>query len=161
LSYGSWSASDARYIKPIDNLAYWFVHKVCAGLSFHGCFLVYMLLYCAAIFCGAYLLYHCAIGLGAQKRTARVASWLFLLSPPVLSGLGQYTNQFDAVAGIFALAAFYSLWRGRTLATLAFLLLGVFTKEIVLTAPLAAALSCWLLERRLAKGFLMLVPLCI
>src|SRR5262249_35587086 len=36
LSYGSWSASDARYIKPIDNLAYWFVHKVCAGLSFHG-----------------------------------------------------------------------------------------------------------------------------
>src|SRR5262249_53487983 len=161
LSYVSWSASEFNYIRPIDNLAYWLVHEVCAGLSFHDCFLVYMLLYCAVIFCGAYLLYHFAIGLCAPKRSARVAGWPFLFSPPLLSGLGQYTNQFDAVAGIFALAASYSLWRGRTVATLAFLLLGVFTKEIVLTAPLAAALSCWLLEQRLAKGFLMLVPLCI
>src|SRR5262249_50011110 len=120
-----------------------------------------MLFYCATIFCGAYLLYHYAIALGVTKRATQLASWLFLLSPPVLIGLGEYTLQFDAVAGIFAMAASYSLWRGRTMATLAFLLFGVFTKEIVLTAPLAAALSCWLLEQRLAKGFLMLVPLCI
>src|SRR5262245_33411759 len=162
LPYGSWSAPEpATVIRPIYNLAYWLAHEACGGLSFHDCFLVYMLFYCATIFCGAYLLYHYAIALGVRKRAAQLASWLFLLSPPVLIGLGEYTLQFDAVAGIFAMAASYSLWRGRTMATLAFLLLGVFTKEIVLTAPLAAALSCWLLERRPAKGFLMLVPLCI
>src|SRR5262249_8529534 len=53
LPYGSWSAPEpATVFRPIYNLAYWLAHEACGGLSFHDCFLVYMLFYCATIFCG-------------------------------------------------------------------------------------------------------------
>jgi hypothetical protein len=71
-SYGSWSEPSGQYIKPIDNLTYWLVHQVSSRMLFHDRFLVYMLLYCAAVFFGARLLYHCAVGLGS--RTMQQAS---------------------------------------------------------------------------------------
>jgi len=161
-TYGEWSPSESHYIRPIVHAALWAIYALCSGLPYRAFVLICVLAFCAVLYLGASLVRRSALDLGASGGAASAIGWLFLLNPSVINnGLTAIPFQFDVLAGVFAVAAFRSAWKGSTFAPLCFLLLAVFTKETALPAPLAAALSSWLVARRVGRSVLLLLPLAI
>ena len=85
---------------------------------------------------------------------------LFLFNPAFMNdGLIALSSHFDVLAGVFAMTAFLAAWRERYGVAILCLTLAVFTKELALYAPLAAALSLMIWRRPPSMSALMLLPL--
>jgi hypothetical protein len=121
-------------------------------------------LYFASFFLAQFLI--CALIVFLARRMGVKEPWLFLVGllaaiNPAFLGEGLYnlSFHFDIWCGLFAVAALYLILRQWYWLALLSLTLAVFTKEPALYAPVAAAITVYLLHRRRLPAAIMLVPL--
>ncbi|QIE54080.1 hypothetical protein G5B40_00650 [Pikeienuella piscinae] len=149
--------SDYNFLRPVSQALMWFDHLV-FGASY-GLYLlpVYLVLGLAA---GAAVTLGAELGLGPVARYA--VGVVILLGPAwIPPGLLYVTFQQDALAGALSLLAALACLRRRWLIASLLLLVAVFTKEIALFAPLAAALWAVIFARSLRGAALVIAPLVI
>jgi hypothetical protein len=123
-------------------------------------------LYFASFFLAQLLI--CALTVLLARRMGVKEPWLFFVGllaaiNPAFLGEGLYnlSFHFDIWCGLFAVAALYLIhrqWYGLALLSLT---LAVFTKEPALYAPVAAAITVYLLHRRRLTAAIMLLPLLV
>lgn len=131
-------------------------------IAFGGAFGLYFLPFFLMLGLGSWA----ALRLAAALELPRTALWalapVLLLQPAwIAPGLLFITFQQDALAGIWCMLAALACWQRRWLVAAALLLLAVFTKEIALFAPIAAALWALLWVRSWRGAAVMIAPLVI
>jgi hypothetical protein len=121
-------------------------------------------LYFASFYLAQFLI--CALIVCLARRMGVKEQWLFFIGllgaiNPAFIGEGLYnlSFQYDIWSGLFAVAALYLIlrqWYGLAILSLT---LAVFTKEPALYAPVAAAITAYLVHRRRLPAVIMLLPL--
>ena len=121
-------------------------------------------LYFAIFYFAQFLI--CALIVCLARRMGVNERWLFFVGllaaiNPAFIGEGLYniSFQYDIWSGLFAVAALYLIlrqWYGLAVLSLT---LAVFTKEPALYAPVAAAITVYLVHRRRLPAVIMLLPL--
>jgi hypothetical protein len=154
--YPEWDAhSTTLLLKPITNVV-GYVNQALFGSNYALHFAAFF----AFQFIGLVIFVRILRELEIAPVPTAVMSLLFLFNPAFMSdGLVSLPSHFDVLAGVFALAAFFTVWRQRYGATLVLLTLAVFTKEPALYAPLAAALCVLIWRGRPIVASLLLLPL--
>lgn len=149
--------SDYNFLRPVSQALMWFdqlVFQASYGLYFLPVYIVLGLAAGAAVTLGAEL------GLGPVARYA--IGVVILLEPAwIPPGLLYVTFQQDALAGAICLLAALACLRRRWLIASLLLLVALFTKEIALFAPLAAALWALIFARSWRAAALLIAPLVI
>jgi hypothetical protein len=154
--YDDWFSPVTNFLKPAMNAIIFAMHAL-----FGNHYNLYFLTFFVEIIAGAVLLRTAAIRTGSTPGAATVVGLLFLINPAIVhDGLVNISFQNDFLAGFFVLATFYVLLREWYAATLALLLIAVFTKESTWFAPIAASMGWALLYRNriLAAGLLAPLP---
>ena len=94
-----------------------------------------------------------------RPRPALLFAILFLFNPAFLNSGFLYPGfQFDVFVSLLLLAAFYQLLEDRYGLALALIATAVFTKETAIFAPIAAAVTVFVLRRDVKWSVAMLAP---
>lgn len=155
--YPEWNLPRTDFMRPVVNLILR-LNEIFFGNHYF--------LYFASFFLAQFLI--CALIIFVARRMGVKEPWLFFVGllvaiNPAFLGEGLYniSFQFDVWCGLFAVAAFYLIlrqWYGFAVLSLT---LAVFTKEPALYAPVAAAVTVFLLHRRRLAAAIMLLPLLV
>jgi hypothetical protein len=155
--YPEWNVARTDFLRPVVNLI------LRLNETFFG---NHYLLYFASFFLAQFLV--CALIVFLARRMGVKEPWLFFVGllaaiNPAFIGEGLYniSFQYDIWCGLFAVAALYLIlrqWYGLAVLSLT---LAVFTKEPGLYAPVAAAITVYLLHRRRLPAAIMLLPLLV
>ena len=154
--YPEWPQSAfSNFYRPVWNLI---IYSEQALLGRH--YWAWFLAFCALQYGGALLFLRLLLSVGLPSRSALPFTILFLFNPAFLNFGFIYPGfQFDVFASLLLLAALYQLLRYRYGWTLALISAAIFTKETALFAPVAAALTVFILKRDAKWSLAMLVPL--
>jgi hypothetical protein len=154
--YPEWpQAAFSNFYRPVWNLII-FSEQAVLGQHYWAWFLAF----CALQYGGALLFLRLLRSLGMRSRSALLFTILFLFNPAFLNFGFIYPGfQFDVFASLLLLAALYQLLRYRYYSTLALITAAIFTKETAIFAPVAAALTVFILKRDAKWSIAMLVPL--
>jgi hypothetical protein len=99
---------------------------------------------------------------GCEGTMAVFIGLLAAINPAFIGeGLYNISFQYDIWSGLFAVAALFLILRQRYGLAVLSLTLAVFTKEPALYAPVAAAITVYLLHRRRLPAAIMLLPLLV
>jgi hypothetical protein len=153
--YPEWNVPRTDFLRPSVNLIVRLNETLFGNQYF---------LYFASFYLAQFLI--CALIVGLARRMGVKEQWLFFVGllaaiNPAFLGEGLYnlSFQYDIWSGLFAVAALYLIlrqWYGLAILSLT---LAVFTKEPALYAPVAAALTVYLVHRRRLPAVVMLLPL--
>src|SRR5262249_7242536 len=133
----------SNFYRPVWNLIL-FVEQAVFGQHYWAWFLVF----CAIQYCGALLFLRVLRLLGVPSRPALLFPILFLFNPAFLNAGFVYPGfQFDVFVSLLLLAAFYQLLQDHYGFALALIAASVFTKETAIFAPVAAAVTVFILRR--------------
>jgi hypothetical protein len=154
--YPEWPQSAfSNFYRPVWNLII-FSEQALLGQHYWAWFLAF----CALQYGGALLFLRLLQSLGMPSRSALPFTILFLFNPAFLnSGFFYPGFQFDVFVSLLLLSALYQLLHYRYGSTLALLTAAIFTKETATFAPVAAALTVFILKRDAKWSVAMLVPL--
>jgi hypothetical protein len=154
--YAEWPQSAfSDFYRPVWNLII-FTEQTILGQRYWAWFLAF----CALQYGGTLLFLRLLQSLGMPPRSALPFAILFLFNPAFLSfGFIYPGYQFDVFASLLLLSALYQLLHYRYGSTLALITAAVFTKETAIFAPVAAALTVFILKRDAKWSLAMLVPL--
>jgi hypothetical protein len=145
----------ANFYRPVWNLIL-FTEQAVLGQHYWAWFLVF----CAVQYGGSLLFLRLLLSLGLPSRSALPFTILFLFNPAFLNFGFIYPGfQFDVFASLLLLSALYQLLRYRYYSTLALITAAIFTKETAIFAPIAAALTVFVLKRDAKWSAAMLAPL--
>ena len=155
--YPEWNVPRTDFLRPGVNLI------VRLNETFFG---NHYFLYFASFYLAQFLI--CALIVCLARRMGVKEQWLFFVGllaaiNPAFIGEGLYniSFQYDIWSGLFAVAALYLIlrqWYGLAVVSLT---LAVFTKEPALYAPVAAAITVYLVHRRRLPAVIMLLPLLV
>jgi hypothetical protein len=155
--YPEWNVPRTDFLRPGVNLI------VRLNETFFG---NQYFLYFASFYLAQFLV--CALIVFLARRMGVKEQWLFFVGllgaiNPAFIGEGLYnlSFQYDIWSGLFAVAALYLIlrqWYGLAILSLT---LAVFTKEPALYAPVAAAITVYLVHRRRLPAVIMLLPLLV
>ena len=155
--YPEWNVARTDFLRPQVNLI------VRLNETFFG---NHYFLYFASFYLAQFLI--CALIVCLARRMGVKQQWLFVVGllaaiNPAFIGEGLYniSFQYDIWSGLFAVAALYLIlrqWYGLAVVSLT---LAVFTKEPALYAPVAAAITVYLVHRRRLPAVIMLLPLLV
>jgi hypothetical protein len=155
--YPEWNVPRTDFLRPGVNLI------VRLNETFFG---NHYFLYFASFFLAQFLI--CALIVCLARRMGVKEQWLFFAGllgaiNPAFIGEGLYniSFQYDIWSGLFAVAALYLILRQSYGLAVLSLTLAVFTKEPALYAPVAAAITVYLLHRRRLPAAIMLLPLLV
>jgi hypothetical protein len=147
----------SNFYRPVWNLII-FVEQAVFGQHWWAWFLAF----CALQYFGTLLFLRVLRSLGVPSRPALVFAVLFLFNPAFLNFGFVYPGfQFDVIASLLLLAAFYLLLENRCGLALALITAAVFTKETTIFAPVAAAITVFVLRRDVKWSVAMLTPLLV
>ena len=147
----------SNFYRPVWNLII-FVEQAVFGQHYWAWFLTF----CVIQYSGTLLFLRVLRVLGAPSRSAILFTILFLFNPAfVNSGFIYPGFQFDVFASLLLLAAFHQMLEHRYGLALALITMAVFTKETAIFAPVAAAISVFILKRDLKWSMAMLAPLAL
>ncbi len=145
----------SNFYRPVWNLIL-YVEQAVFGEHYWAWFLAF----CAIQFCGTLLFLRVLRLLGVPSRPALLFAILFLFNPAFLNFGFIYPGfQFDVFVSLLLLAAFHQLLRDRYGLALALIFAAVFTKEPAIFAPVAAAITVFILRRDAKWSAAMLAPL--
>jgi len=155
--YPEWGSSQSDYVRPFANLILFVDGKLFRrkfGLFFLSLYFAQSLL---VIF--VYLVLR-RLDVPAPARAGLVA--LAAINPAFMdAGLFALAFQFDVWGGALVLCSFFAVLSEYYAAGFLALLVAIFTKETTLFAPIAAAFTVLLLDRRKSRALLMVLPLVI
>ena len=147
----------SNFYRPIWNLII-FVEQAVFGQHYWAWFLAF----CALQYCGTLLFLRVLRLLRVPPRPALLFAILFLFNPAFLNFGFVYPGfQFDVFASLLLLAAFAQLLEDRYGIALALITAAVFTKETTIFAPVAAAITVFILKRDVKWSAAMLAPLLV
>jgi hypothetical protein len=154
--YPEWPQSAfSNFYRPVWNLIV-FTEQAVLGQHYWAWFLAFY----ALQYGGALLFLRLLLSLGLPSRSALPFTILFLFNPAFLNFGFIYPGfQFDVFASLLLLSALYQLLHHRYGWALALITAAMFTKETALFAPVAAALTVFILKRDAKWSVAMLVPL--
>jgi hypothetical protein len=154
--YPEWPQSAfSNFYRPVWNLII-FTEQAILGQHYWAWFLAF----CALQYGGTLLFLRLLQSLGLPARSALPFAMLFLFSPAFLNFGFIYPGfQFDVFVSLLLLSALYQLLRYRYYSTLALITAAIFTKETAIFAPVAAALTVFILKRDAKWSVAMLMPL--
>jgi hypothetical protein len=145
----------SNFYRPVWNLII-FIEQATLGQHYWAWFLVF----CALQYGGALLFLRLLHSLGMPSRSALPFAILFLFNPAFLNSGFIYPGfQFDVLVSLFLLSALYQLLHYRYVSALALVTAAVFTKETATFAPVAAALTVFILKRDGKWSTVMVLPL--
>jgi hypothetical protein len=155
--YPEWNVPRTDFLRPSVNLI------VRLNETFFG---NHYFLYFASFFLAQFLI--CTLIVCLARRMGVKEQWLFLVGSlaainPAFIGEGLYniSFQYDIWSGLFAVTALYLILCQKYGLAVISLTLAVFTKEPALYAPVAAAITVYLLHRRRLPAAIMLLPLLV
>jgi hypothetical protein len=142
--YPEWPQSAfSNFYRPVWNLII-FAEQAVFGQRYWAWFLAF----CGLQFGGAVLFLRLLQWIGIRPRSALPFAILFLFNPAFVNfGLIYPGFQFDVFVSLLLLCALYQLLHSRYGWTLAILTAAIFTKETGIFAPVAAALTVFILKR--------------
>lgn len=147
----------SNFYRPVWNLIL-YVEQAVFGQHYWAWFLAF----CAIQYCGTLLFLRVLRLLGVPSRPALLFAVLFLFNPAFLNSGFIYPGfQFDVFASLMLLAAFHELLESRHGFALLLIALAVFTKETAIFAPVAAAVTVFILRRDARWSAAMLAPLVV
>jgi hypothetical protein len=154
--YPEWPQSGfSNFYRPVWNLII-FAEQAILGQHYWAWFLAF----CAFQYGGTLLFLRLLLSLGMPSRSALPFAILFLFNPAFLNSGFIYPGfQFDVFASLLLLSALYQLLRYRYYSALALITAAMFTKETAIFAPVAAALTVFILKRDAKWSVAMLIPL--
>jgi hypothetical protein len=154
--YPEWPQSAfSDFYRPVWNLII-FTEQAILGQHYWAWFLAF----CALQYGGTLLFLRLLQSLGMPSRSALPFAILFLFNPAFLNFGFIYPGfQFDVFVSLLLLSALYQLLHYRYGSALALITAAVFTKETGIFAPVAAALTVFILKRDAKWSVAMLVPL--
>ena len=154
--YPEWPQSNfSNFYRPVWNLI---IYTEQAVLGQH--YWAWFLAFCALQYGGTLLFLRLLLSLGMPSRSALPFAILFLFNPAFLNFGFIYPGfQFDVFASLLLLSALYQLLHNRYGSTLALITAAILTKETAIFAPVAAALTVFILRRDAKWSVAMLVPL--
>jgi hypothetical protein len=153
--YPEWVLGTTQLLKPVTNLVGYLNYTL-----FGSTYALHFAVYVAFQFLGLLFFVRILRELAIPPLPAAGMSLLFLFNPAFMNaGFVCLPCHADVLAGVFALAAFFTAWRSRYGVALALLVFAVFTKESAVYAPLAAALSMLVWRRPPIISALMVLPL--
>jgi hypothetical protein len=145
----------SNFYRPVWNLIL-FAEQAVFGAHYWAWFLAF----CALQYGGTLLFLRVLQRLAVPRRPALLFAILFLFNPAFLNSGFVYPGfQFDVLASLMLLAAFHQLLERRHGWALALIAAAVFTKETAIFAPVAAALTVFMLTRDAKWSVAMLAPL--
>jgi hypothetical protein len=155
--YPEWNVPRTDFLRPVVNLI--------VRLN-HFFFADHYALYFATFYCAQFLL--CALAVFLARRLGVNERWLYFIGllvaiNPAFIGEGLYSAsfQFDVWCGLFTVLALYLILLERYGLAFLSLTFAVFTKEPALYAPVAAAVTVYLMNRRRLLAVTMLLPLAL
>jgi hypothetical protein len=153
--YPEWNVPRTDFLRPVVNLIVRLNH------FFFG---DHYALYFATFYCAQFLV--CALAVFLARHLGVKERWLYFIGllvaiNPAFIGEGLYSAsfQFDVWCGLFAVFALYLILLERYGLACLSLTFAVFTKEPALYAPVAAAVTVYLISRRRLLAVAMLLPL--
>jgi len=147
----------SNFYRPAWNLII-FVEKTTFGSSYW----IWFLVFCALQYFGAFLFLRVQRILGVPPRPALIFAMLFLFNPAFVNlGFVYPGFQFDVFVSLVLLAALHQLLEYRFGTALALITAAVFTKETAIFAPVAAAITVFILKRDPKWSVAMLAPLLV
>jgi hypothetical protein len=154
--YPEWPQSGfSNFYRPVWNLII-FTEQAILGQHYWAWFLAF----CALQYGGALLFLRLLQSVGLPSRSALPFAILFLFNPAFLNFGFIYPGfQFDVFVSLLLLSALYQLLRYRYGSALALITAAIFTKETATFAPVAAALTVFILKRDAKWSLAMLLPL--
>jgi hypothetical protein len=154
--YPEWPQSAfSNFYRPVWNLII-FTEQAIFGQHYWAWFLAF----CALQYGGSLLFLRLLQSLSMPSRLALPFTILFLFNPAFLNFGFIYPGfQFDVFVSLLLLPALYQLLHHRYGSALALITAATFTKETALFAPVAAALTVFVLKRDAKWSVAMLVPL--
>jgi hypothetical protein len=154
--YPEWPQSAfSNFYRPVWNLII-FAEQAILGQHYWAWFLAF----CALQYGGTLLFVRLLQSLGMPARSALPFAILFLFNPAFLNFGFIYPGfQFDVFVSLLLLLALYQLLHYRYGSTLALITTAIFTKETAIFAPVAAAITVFILKRDAKWSVAMLIPL--
>ena len=154
--YPEWPQTGfSDFYRPVWNLII-YAEQAVFGQHYWAWFLAF----CALQYAGTLLFLQVLRSLAVPSRPALTFAVLFLFNPAFVSlGFVYPGFQFDVFTSLLLLAAFHQLLEHRHGFALALITAAVFTKETAIFAPVAAALTVFILERDAKWSLAMLTPL--
>jgi|GEM_PF-2502977 len=145
----------SNFYRPVWNLILYAEHA-----AFGQHYWAWFLFFCAVQYAGALLFLRVVRSLGVASRPSWFFAILFLFNAAFLNfGLVYPGFQFDVFASVMLLGALYLLLQGRHAGALALITIAVFTKETAIFAPVAAAVTIFILTCDVKWSAAMLAPL--
>lgn len=136
-SYPEWFSRGNDFMRPTGNAIIYLHH-----LLFSTNYPIYFLYFFAFQYLSVSIFILILKEMGVRGTGLLVLGALMLVNPSFINdGLLMVACQFDVIAALLTLAAFYFVASDKYAAALVALTLAVFTKESALFAPLAAACS--------------------
>ncbi len=155
--YPEWNVPRTDFLRPVVNLIVRLNH------IFFG---DHYALYFATFYFAQFLV--CALAVFLAQRLGVNERWLYFIGllaaiNPAFIGEGLYSAsfQFDLWCGLFTVLALYLILLERYGLAFLSLTFAVFTKEPALYAPVAAAVTVYLMNRRRLLAVTMLLPLAV
>ncbi len=147
----------SNFYRPVWNLII-FVEKSVIEENYW----IWFLAYCALQYLGAFLFLRTQRSLGVPARPSLLFAILFLFNPAFLNlGFIYPGFQFDVFVSLLLLAALYQLLEYRFGLALVLITAAVFTKETAIFAPVAAAITVFIVKRDPRWSVAMLAPLLV
>ncbi|HEX4270325.1 MAG TPA: hypothetical protein VHZ32_03025, partial [Rhizomicrobium sp.] len=147
----------SNFYRPVWNLII-YAEQVVFGQRYWAWFLAFCLLQ----YCGALLFLRLLCSTGTPLRPALFFTILYLFNPAFLNFGFIYPGfQFDVFVSLFLIAACHELFHVRYGLALILITAALFTKETALFAPIAAAITVFILEKDVKWSAAMLAPLLI
>ena len=156
--YPEWPQSGfSNFYRPVWNLII-FVELAVFGQHYWAWFLAF----CVIQYCGTLFFLRLLRLLGVPSRPALLFTLLFLFNPAFLNSGFIYPGfQFDVFVSLLLLAAFDRLLAHRYGQALTLITIAVFTKETAIFAPIAGAITVFILRRDTKWSAAMLAPLLV
>jgi hypothetical protein len=153
--YPEWNVPRTDFLRPVVNLIVRLNHVFFGDhyVFYFATFYFAQFLVCALVFC-------LAAHLGVNERWLYSIGLLAAINPAFVGeGLYSASFHFDIWCGLFTVFALYLILRERYGLAVLSLTFAVFTKESALYAPVAAAVTVYLITRRRLLAVTMLLPL--
>lgn len=155
--YPEWSPAITDFLRPATN-------AIIRGeeLLFGSHYILYFLILYLAQFLMIWLLLLLARDLGVGNRWLAVLALLLSIEPAFVGrDLRNIGFHEDVWSGLFVITAFFLIGRKRYVTTSFVLVFALFTKEVAIFAPIAAALTVLFQTKRKPWALAMLAPLAI
>ncbi|MBS1820701.1 MAG: hypothetical protein JST61_01790 [Acidobacteria bacterium] len=157
LVYPEWAVPSTDFMRPMVNA----IVKL-SEMAFGNHYIFFFLTFFALQLGVCVLATMLARLVGLPRGGQQLVGLLCALNPAFVNeGLYEIAIQFDVWCGFFALAALVLIFKQRYVGATVLLTLAVLTKESALYAPIAAAISVFILSRRKVVSAIMFVPACL